>query len=73
MRSVADNLRARHARQLRRRSPQERLAVALELGQRDLMAFQKAQRLDRATARRELQRRRQLGRKPSRCSEEILG
>ena len=75
MRSVADLLRAEDREELLALTPAERVALALALGARDLEAFRTAQSppLDPAEAARELERRRQAGRRRSRCIEELIG
>lgn len=75
MRSVADLLRAEDRAAVAALSPAERVALALALGERDLQAFRLAHQppLDRGEAAHRLQRRRQVGRRPSRCLEELLG
>lgn len=73
MRSVADDLRQRDRDAVLKLSPGERIALALRLGERDLELFCRAQGLDRETAVRVLRRRRQAGRRPSRCMTEIIG
>jgi hypothetical protein len=75
VRSVADRLRETDRRALQSLSPGERVALALALGRRDLEAFRLAQEpvLSASDARRALARRRQAGRRPSRCLEEAIG
>jgi hypothetical protein len=75
MRRVAELLRDDERRVLRALSPAERVALALRLGARDLASFRLAQDppLDAAAADRVLRRRRQLGRRPSRCLQELIG
>jgi len=75
MRSVADLLRAEDREELQALTPAERVALALALGARDLEAFRAAQSppLDPAEAARVLERRRQAGRRRSRCIEELIG
>jgi CRP-like cAMP-binding protein len=73
MRSVADDLRDELREETSRLTVQERIEQALRLGERGLEIFQKANGLDRETALRELQRRRQAGRRPSKCMSEIIG
>jgi len=75
MRSVADLLRAEDRDDLAALSPAERVALAFALGARDLEAFRLAHDppLSPAEAERILQRRRQAGRRPSRCIEELIG
>jgi hypothetical protein len=75
VRSVADGLREEDRHAIAALSPAQRVALALRLGARDLETFRLAQRppLAAAAARRELERRRQRGRRPSRCLEELIG
>ncbi len=75
MRSVADLLRAEERRAVLALTPEERVALALALGARDLEAFRQAHEppLEPAEAARRLDRQRQAGRRPSRCAEEIIG
>lgn len=56
-----------------RLSFEERMALALRLGERGLELFQQATGLDREAAIRELQRQRQAGRTPSKCMSELIG
>ena len=69
MRSVADELRQRDREDLAQRSPSERVLLALALGDQDVETFRQAHGVDETSARRELERRRQHGRTPSRCAE----
>ena len=75
MDSVADHFRAEDRVAVRGLSVSERIALALALGARDLESFRSAQRppMDAVTASRVLERRRQAGRRPSRCIEELIG
>jgi CRP-like cAMP-binding protein len=73
MRSVADGLRQRDREEFRKLSFQERLSLVFELGEADLALFCRAQGLDRETAIRLLQRRRQAGRTPSKCISALIG
>jgi hypothetical protein len=75
MHSVAEGLRADDRVAVRRLTPSERLRLALALGARDLESFRLAQRppLSRSDAARVLERRRQAGRRRSRCIEELIG
>jgi len=75
MRSVADELKAKERRAIGALEPGERVRLALELGARDLELFRLNQSppLDPAEADRVLRRRRQLGRRPSRCALELIG
>ncbi len=75
MRSVADDLREETRRAVQALTPSERLRLAFALGERDLEAFRLARHppLDRTEAARILERRRQAGRRPCRCIEELIG
>lgn len=75
MQSVADELRNEDRARLAAMSPAERVALALALGDRDLETFRLAHvpPLSRDEARRVLERRRQAGRRRSRCIEELIG
>ena len=73
MRSVVDDLRRKTQDQVSKLSLEERLALAFELGEADLEIFCQTQGVDRSTGIRLLQRRRQAGRRPSRCMTEIIG
>jgi hypothetical protein len=75
VRSVADDLRDEDRRALLALSADERVQLAFTLGERDLEAFRLAHDppLSRADAARLLQRRRQAGRRPCRCIEELIG
>jgi hypothetical protein len=73
MRSVADDLREELHEELSRLPFEERIALVLQLGERGLEMFRQSNGLDRETALRELQRRRQATRRPSRCMSEIIG
>jgi hypothetical protein len=75
MHSVADRLRAESRIELSHRTPAERVVLALALGARDLGLFADAQLppLDQHVAAQILERRRQAGRRRSRCLEELIG
>jgi hypothetical protein len=75
MRSVADRLREEDRRRAAALSPAARVARALALGRRDLAAFRGTapERMDPAEAARRLERRRQAGRRPSRCHADVIG
>lgn len=73
MRSVADDLRKETREATLRLSFEERLEQAFRLGEEGLEMFQKAQGVDRKTAIRLLQRRRQAGRTPSKCMSDLIG
>jgi hypothetical protein len=75
MRSVADLLAAEERQAVASLEPAERVLLALALGARDLESFRLSHDppLDPAEASRILDRRRQRGRRPSRCIEELIG
>jgi hypothetical protein len=73
MRSVADELRERDREAVLKLAPEERIELALRLGDDDLELFCRFQGLERREAIRLLQRRRQAGRRYSRCMTEIIG
>jgi hypothetical protein len=73
MRSVADDLRDELQDEVQRLPFEERIALALRLGERGLELFRLANGLDREAAIRELQRQRQAGRTPSKCMSELIG
>ena len=75
MRSVADLLRAGDREAVLALTADERVRLALALGERDLQAFRLAHDppLTREEATRRLERQRQRGRRPCRCIEELIG
>ena len=73
MRSVADDLREELQDEGLRLPFEERMALALRLGERGLELFRQASGLDREAAVRELQRQRQAGRIPSKCMSDLIG
>jgi hypothetical protein len=75
MRSVVDALRAEDREAVLALGTDERVHLALALGERDLESFRLAHHpsLARDEAIRILERRRQSGRRPSRCLEELIG
>jgi hypothetical protein len=75
MRSVADQLKVEGRARLAALSPAERVRLALRLGARDLETFRLAHDppLDPVEATRRLERRRQEGRRSSRCMRELIG
>jgi hypothetical protein len=73
MRSVADDQRRQTREEDLARTPAERIELALALGDADRELFQAATGVDAETASRLLQRRKQVGRRRSRCHEEIIG
>lgn len=68
MRSVADELREDSRRRMMALTPDERLRLALLLGDADIALFQAAQSLTFVEARARLARSRQTGRVPSRAA-----
>lgn len=72
MRSVADLLKTKDRQAVLALSVDERIELALRLGDEDLALFCAAQGLTPEEGRRELQRRRQAGRRPCGCIEELL-
>jgi hypothetical protein len=75
MRSVADALKDEDRAAVSSLDPAARVALALQLGVRDLETFRLAHDpvLDRRQADRLLRRRRQAGRRPSGCLRELIG
>lgn len=73
MTSVADELREKTRREMLAMTPEERLALSFALGEADLESFRCASGLSREEALRELERRRQLGRRTSKAMMEIIG
>lgn len=75
MRSVADLLRAEDRATVLALTIDERVRLALVLGERDLEAFRLAHDppLTRDEAIKRLERQRQNGRRPCRCIEELIG
>lgn len=73
MRSVADDLRDELREQEAQLPFEERLRLILRLGERGLEVYAQANGVDLETARREFERRRQAGRRPSKCMSEIIG
>jgi len=73
MKSVADDLCAELRKEVNRLSIDERIKLALRLGEEGIERFRLANGLDRETAIRLLERRRQAGRTPSKCMSELIG
>ena len=71
--SVASALRRRDADAVRAMPLAERLELAFRLGDKDLEAFRASHGLDRRTAIRLLERRRQTTRQPSGCIQRLIG
>ncbi len=68
MTSLADTLRAETVARVLAMTVEERIALALSLGDDDLALYVRATGADVATARRQLHSRRQRGRIPSACA-----
>ena len=73
MKSVASVLRERTAADIRRLTPAERVELALRLGDEAIESFRAAGGVDRGTAIRLLERRRQATRRPSACLDRLIG
>ena len=75
VKSVADKLRADDRRAVLAMTPDERVQLALALGQRDLETFRLSHdpRLSREEAARRLERQRQSGRRASGCMMSLIG
>ena len=71
--SVADELKKREREDIAALSFEERMALSLSLGERELEILCRAQGLERSEAIRLLQRRRQAGRTPSKCIQDLIG
>ena len=71
--SVASVLRVRDADCFRAMTPVERLELVFRLGEEDLESFRATHALDRRSAIRLLERRRQATRQPSACLERLIG
>jgi len=67
---VAEALRAEDDAAVAAMTPDERLALAFELGRRGVEMYMSAHHVDRATASRELKRASQAGRRYSRCMDD---
>ena len=72
MTTVADRLREESRERLRGMTPAERLAEALELGERAIDDYAAAHGIERDNARRRLEGSGQAGRRPSRVMREII-
>ena len=70
MRSVADDLRQDQLREMLELTPDERVHLALRLGEEALQFFMATNRLTRDEAVRSIRRQRRAGRNPSRCMSE---
>ena len=73
MKSVASALRERTAADVRRLTPAERVELAFRLGDAAIESFRATHGLDRRTAIRLLERRRQATRRPSACLDRLIG
>jgi hypothetical protein len=72
MRSVADSLRADTLAADARRAADQRLEIALRLGDADVSLLATARAMSDAEARRHIARQRQHGRRPSGCHQRLL-
>ena len=70
MKSVADDFRAETCMRVLAMSPEERLELALRLGDEDARSLSEARRVDLQAARLIIRRQRQRGRTPCRCLDE---
>jgi hypothetical protein len=68
MSAVAERLRGELQERFARLSPQERLALVLDLGRRDVAMYSSARCVDAATAAAVIRAARQAGRRPSVCA-----
>jgi hypothetical protein len=66
---VAAEARAAQLEAIRNMTPDERVRLAFELGERDLQFYMAFQKVDRATALKAIQREHQAGRRYSRSNE----
>jgi len=72
MSKVADRLQEESRERLRKMTPAERLAEALELGERGIDAYAAAHGIDRGAARQRLESTAQRGRRRSRVMRGIV-
>lgn len=70
---LAEQLREEQRQDVMKMTPEERLELALRLGEDDLQFFMSSNGLEREEAIRVLERFQQAGRKRSRCLEELIG
>jgi hypothetical protein len=70
MRSVADDLRDERLRVLMELTPEQRINLALRLGEEALEFFMATNHLTRDEAVRRIRQERRAGRNPSRCMNE---
>lgn len=68
---VAEELRQEQMREVLAMTPDERVDLAFALGERDLEFFMAASGLSREAALAEIERSRQIGRRYSRCIDEL--
>ena len=67
---VAEAVRQDQIDEIRRMTPDERVSLALHLGNRDLQIYMSVQRVDLDTAVTTIRRSHQVGRRFSRCMQE---
>ena len=70
MRSVADDIREEQIRETLALSPEERVRLAMRLGEEGLQFFMAANRLTRAEAIALIRKQRRAGRTPSRSMDD---
>lgn len=68
--TISEELRERQIREGLRLTPAERIQIALDMGEADLLLFMKANQLPRAEAIRRLRAGKHAGRRPSCASPE---
>lgn len=72
MSTVSERLQEESRQRLRKMTVAERLAEALELGERAIDTYASAHGIDRDKARRRLEEASQAGRRPSRVMSELV-
>ena len=70
MRSVADDLREEQQREMQELTPDQRVQLAMRLGEEALQFFMATNHLTRDEAERRIRKQRRAGRNPSRCMSE---
>lgn len=70
MRSVADDLREEQLREMLELTPDQRVQLAMRLGEEALQFFMVTNHLTRDEAVRRIRKQRRAGRNPSRCMSE---
>lgn len=72
MKSVADDLRREQLARLATLSMTERIALSVRLGEEAAQMYADMHGVSQTEAKRELQRQRQVGRRPSACHSALL-